>query len=89
MRAVKAAKDGAAVDGLAASQLHLVQSSREEALSPAVRTRRDELERELAQLREQKAKLSEADYLTQLEPILVELAKLYAASNREGDANAR
>ena len=77
VRAVKRAKDGAAVDGLRAHQWHLVPSPRERALPAAVRQRRDELELALAALRDQKAKLPEDEYYTRAEKILVELARLY------------
>ena len=77
VRAVKTAKDGAAPDGLLAGQLQLVPSDREQRLPPEARARRDEIERQLAQLREQKAKLTEEDYYSRLEVLLVELARLY------------
>ena len=78
VRAVRAAKDGAAPDGPAASQWVLVRSSSEAQLDEAARARRDELERDLATLREWKTKLPEDEYFAQLETLLVELAKLYA-----------
>ena len=85
VRAVKSAKSGAAVDGLRAAQWHLVRSVREEQLPAETRERRDQLEQELAQLRLRKTELSEDEYLGLIEPLLVELAKLYesATPNRE------
>ena len=77
VRAVKIAKDGSSPDGLRASQWHLVKSSHEEQLSPAARIRRDELEQQLAHLRERKPDLAEDEYFQLLEPLLVELARLY------------
>lgn len=77
VRATKSAKGGAAVDGLRAAQWHLVRSPREERLTADVRTRRDEIEQELARLRTTKSELAEAEYVQQIEPLLVELAKLY------------
>ncbi len=83
VRAVKSAASGAAPDGLFASQLALVKSSREEQLPAPVRARRDELERDLAALRLQKPKLPDDEYFSLLEPLLIELAKLYeSAENR-------
>lgn len=76
-RAVKTAKSGATPDGLRASQWHLVRSAHEEQLSPAARERRDRLEQELSRLRERKPQLAEDDYLKLLEPLLVDLARLY------------
>lgn len=77
VRVTKTAKEGATPDGLRAGQMHLVRSSFEEQLPPAVRERRDQLERDLAALKQRKSKLPEAEYLGQLEPILLELARLY------------
>lgn len=77
LRATKAAKDGASPDGLRASQVVLVKSSREERLSPELRARRDELERQLAAIRQHKSTLDENEYLAKIEPILVELGRLY------------
>lgn len=76
-RAVKSAKDGATPDGTRAGQWCLVRSSREEQLPATVRARRDEIEQELAKLRQRKSQVSEDEYLRQIEPLLVELARLY------------
>jgi hypothetical protein len=65
----------------------LVKSAREERLSTAARARRDELERDLAALRPQKTKLPESEYLEKLEPILLELAKLYQNADATLDTN--
>jgi hypothetical protein len=77
VRAVKRAKDGAAVDGIRAHQLCLVPSERERAIPVAVRKKRDELELSLAKLRDQKGQLGENEYFAKVEPILIELARLY------------
>ncbi|HEY2410653.1 MAG TPA: hypothetical protein VGI40_00340 [Pirellulaceae bacterium] len=82
LRATKAAKDGAPLDGFRAGQIVLIRSAREQQLPAAVRARRDELERDLVELRQRKPKLAEDEYLSQIEPILVELAKLYDAAER-------
>lgn len=76
-RAVKRAKSGTAVDGVRAHQWHLVPAAYERALPPAVKLRRDELERKLESLREAKDRLPEVEYYARLEAILVELARLY------------
>jgi hypothetical protein len=76
VRAVKSAKDGAALDGSLAGRLVLVKSSREQQLPEAVRIRRDELERQLVDLRQKKGTLAEAEYLKLIEPVLVELSRL-------------
>lgn len=77
VRATRRAKAGAALDGLRAHQIHLIPGARERRLSPEVRRKRDALERALADLRDLKEKLPPDEYDRRLEPILVELAKLY------------
>lgn len=77
IRATKSAKNGATVDGQLASQWNLIRSPQEAELPDAVRTRRDEIEENLALLRLQKPQLPEDEYLKLVEPLLVELAKLY------------
>ncbi len=77
IRAVKRAKDGAALDGLRAHQFHLVRSVAEQKLPPAVRARRDALEVAIAKLRDTKKNLAEAEYYRQLEALMLELARQY------------
>lgn len=88
IRATKRAKDGAPLDGIRAHQLHLVLSDREQKLPAAVRQERDRLERAIAALRDEKSKLSEDAYYSRLEPLMVELARLYrdtpATDTRKG-----
>ena len=76
-RAVRTAKDGAEPDGLRANQFVLIRRGDEARLSEQVRQRRDKLERQIAELRQQKSKLPEDEYYARLEPIMIELAKLY------------
>lgn len=83
IRASKSAKDGAALDGFRAHQFHLVRSPAEQKLSPEVRARRDELEREIAGLRAQKTKLPEEEYYQKLEVMLLELSRLYASAEKK------
>jgi hypothetical protein len=77
IRATQRARDGAALDGIRAHQLHLVPSARERGISPEVRQRRDQLELSVAALRDQKAKLGDQEYYLRLEKLMVELARLY------------
>jgi hypothetical protein len=58
----------------------LVRSPREEQLPAPIRARRDDLERDLAALRQKKSKLPEDEYLASIEPILIELSKLYESA---------
>ena len=87
LRATKTAKDGASLDGVLAGQFVLVKSRGEQQLPPEIRARRDALERELAAARQIKSKLTEEEYLAKIEPILIELAKLYDGQSRESTAS--
>ena len=77
VRATQRAKDGAALDGIRAHQLHLIPSDRERGIPAEVRQRRDQLELSIAALRDQKGKLGEEEYYLRLEKLMVELARLY------------
>lgn len=80
---VKQAKDSAALpDGTLANQFILVPAAAEAALPEELRRQRDDLERRLAELRQQKGKLSEEEYLDQLQAILVPLAQLYETAEQ-------
>lgn len=77
VRATRRAKDGAALDGIRAHQLHLVPSAEERELPETLRKRRDELEASIESLREKKPKLPDDEYYAQLELLMLELARLY------------
>lgn len=77
LRAIKKSKDSKALDGIRAHQFHLVRSPEEAKLSPETRARRDTLEAEIAALRETRAGLGDDAYFAKLEPLLLELARLY------------
>jgi hypothetical protein len=77
LRATQRAKEGAALDGTRAHQLHLVASGKELQIPPAARERRDAIEIELAALRLEKEKLGDDEYFARLEPLMLELAKIY------------
>jgi len=78
-RATKKAKDGQALDGLRARQLHLVRSPDEQSMDPAVRSRCDELERAIEKHREARPKMSDDEYFRGLEVLLREIARLRVA----------
>ena len=80
VRATQRAKEGAALDGVRAHQIHLVPSDREARLPAEVRKRRDELELKIAALREEREKLTEDEYYLRLERLMVDLAQLYAST---------
>lgn len=88
VRAIKAAKDGAAPDGQRAGQLQLVHSTRESSLPADGRKQRDELEQQLAQLRGKKAETPEDDYYLQLEDLLVKMARLYESFDQPAEPAA-
>jgi hypothetical protein len=85
VRATRRARDGAALDGIRAHQLHLIPSDRERGMPAEMRRRRDRLEVAIAALRDTKDKLTEDEYYARLEPMMVELARLY----RELQAGSR
>lgn len=74
--AVKKPKKNVLVDGLRAHQVHLVPSEVERQLTPERRRLRDELESKVTHLREEKERLTEEEYYTRLEKLLLELARI-------------
>ena len=86
VRAVKRPEKGG-IDGLRAHQLHLVRNEQERKLAEGVRQRRDEIELAISKLRESKATVKEEEYYRQLEPLLVEMARLYESGNSDGQTN--
>ena len=87
VRAVRKAKDGTTVDGSRAHQFHLIRTERERSIPLAVRTRRDELELAVIRLRDAKERLEEEEYYGRLEPLLIELARLYDSLEAPQEAN--
>lgn len=76
-RVAKQAKKGKTVDGRFGSRSSLFQSDKALKFSEAQRAGRSKIEASLDALRDQKSQLSEAEYLAKLEPLLIEMAKLY------------
>ncbi len=90
VRATRKAKDGATADGVRAHQVHLVPGDRERALTPEARRRRDEIEVAVAALRDRKSTLPPAEYYRQLEPLMLDLARIYAGpAGQAGDGKTR
>ncbi|MCO6454437.1 MAG: hypothetical protein J5I93_03895, partial [Pirellulaceae bacterium] len=83
-RAIRPARDGSPLDGSLARRMHL-QSTAADPLDVARRADRDELERQLEQLRVRKVELPEEAYYDQLETLLVRLARLYENSHKQPD----
>ena len=71
------------LDGAQAARWNFVRSEEERQLSPEQRQTRDELERRLDDLRLRKPDLAEADYLTELQSILVPIAELYESLDED------
>ena len=85
-RVVKKAKQGEP-DGLSANQVFLNRSEVESRLTPEQRKSRNLLESKLEALRQTKSSLTEEEYFASLEPILVDLATLYASADSKDDAS--
>ncbi len=80
IHATRRAKDGGSLDGSSAHQYHLIASRQERNMPPQLRARRDQLQRDVAKLRESKDQLADEDeYYEKLETLMIELARLYAS----------
>jgi hypothetical protein len=77
IRATKAARAGAPLDGPRARQWHLVLSPAEQAIPADVRAQRDEIELSIESLRQRKSSMPETAYYAQLEELMLKLSKLY------------
>ncbi|MCA9075636.1 MAG: hypothetical protein KDA93_11430 [Planctomycetaceae bacterium] len=88
IRPVKAAAEGETLDGHVAHQWHLVPSDEERRFPDDLRSRRDELELEIARLRDRKSEMDEESYYASLEILLVELAQLYEQADEAVDRNS-
>jgi hypothetical protein len=78
IHADRRAKEGATADGVRAHQLCLLPDRSERERSAAWLERRDQLELEIARLRQAKRTLPDEDaYYATLEPLLLDLARLY------------
>jgi hypothetical protein len=86
VRPVQRAADGAALDGHRAHQIHLLHSPAEAGLPPEVRAQRDQLELQVLDLRDNKAKYSEDEYYAKLEPLLREIAQIYEQVDKSGSS---
>jgi hypothetical protein len=84
IRPVKRAQEGAALDGYRAHQFCLLCNPTEAMMPTELRARRDRLELQVMTLRDNRGTLSEDEYLSKLEPLLVEIARIY----QEADAPA-
>ncbi len=77
IRPAKKAAQDASLDGYRAHQFCLIPSDTENRFPSDLRAKRNQLELEVLQLRDKKDKLSEDDYYTQLETLLLQIAQIY------------
>jgi hypothetical protein len=90
LRAVKAPKEKAAVDGTLAQQFHVLRSNAENRLTEEQRKKRDDIEHAVFRHREKKGEVPDDQYYRDLEKMLLELARLYetnSASANPSNAN--
>lgn len=69
------------IDGQVASEIVLIPNESSISLTADQRQRRDEIERRLAQLRTSRPEPIDEQYLSEIEPFMIELAKIYAAAS--------
>ncbi len=82
IRPVQKAEDDAPLDGYRAHQFHLVPSELEKKMTPGLRTERDRLELEVMELRDKKEELSEDEYFSKLETLLLDITKIYDQADK-------
>lgn len=79
------AREGATPDGELAHQFILVPNAFERRLTAAQRDRRDTLEREVKALNRRRAELGDDAYYAAVEPLLLEIARIYDRVKPEED----
>jgi hypothetical protein len=87
VRPAKKPDEAANVDGFRAHQIHFIYSEEETKLPAEVRKRRNDLELQLEKARSRKQQLKEDEYLAEIEPILLELSRLYRDAARKTGAD--
>ena len=76
-------------DGFVSNQVFLIRRGTEAKLTAEQREIREQLERELESLRQNKDELGELNYYQSIEPILLKLAKLYQSVDSEQSIEAQ
>lgn len=76
------------IDGSTAARWYLIRSEEERRFTPEQRQMRDDLERQLEELRQRRNSVSETEYLLQLESVLVPLARLYDSIDAQKNPTA-
>jgi hypothetical protein len=87
IRPVQKAADGASLDGYRAHQLHLLPSASEAAMPADLRAKRDQLELQVMELRDSRAKYSDEEYFSKLEPLLRDIAQIYEQVDKAASSN--
>ena len=83
-RSTRRAKKDSQPDGSTARRMHLIRSRPDESMSVDLRTHRDDLEQVVIRLRDaEDSETNEDEYYAKLEPLLVELARIYAAAEAD------
>jgi hypothetical protein len=83
IRATRAARNGAPLDGALSRKWVLVPSAAEQAMPAEAKAQRDELESQIESLRAKKSTMSEGDYYGELDPLLLKLARVYEQSEKK------
>lgn len=86
VRANAVAKDGAKLDGPAAARVTLSPAGQRLPFTAEERKQRAALEKSLDELRSRRKELSEKEYESELEPLMLTLAKLYQAAEQRAAA---
>lgn len=79
VRAVKKPEKGQA-DGRRAHRVHLISNAADQRLTAEQRSKRDELETAINNLRDRKGKMPKNDYYRELEGLLLQMARVYEES---------
>lgn len=87
VRATRVAKEDATPDGERAHQFVLVPNAIERRFSPEQRRERDSLERQLKDLVRRRQELGEEAFYDQVEPLLLQIARIYDAVAEEGEGS--
>ena len=82
VRPVAKSDDDTPLDGFRAHQVYFVPNADEALLTADQRARRNELEQKLESMRPLKKSMPEAQYLEAIEPILLELGRIYEEAAR-------
>ncbi len=87
-RPIVKAKDDTPLDGRAASRQTLTPTNIRLPFTPSELSQRTDLETQLEELRQQKSSLDAASYEAKLEPLLLQLARLYQAAEQRRSGQA-